>query len=140
VLPANPSDAHRPLGREHDLAAVLSQVQSRQVQHDYTFRFEGQWYQIARPEVRPGLRGAQVRVEARLDGSLAVRFRERYLAVSPCQPPPKVARTRPRPLAPKPPQPSPRPTPGWCQGFDLRKSLPVWRAANLGPDTTPALE
>jgi len=134
VLPANPSDAHRPLGREHDLAAALSRVESRQVQHDYTFRFEGQWYQIARPEVRPGLRGAPVRVEARLDGSLAVCFRQRYLAVSPCQPPPKAAPTRP---APPPPKPQPRPASRWCQGFDLRKSLPVWRAANLERDTTP---
>ena len=138
VWPANPTDAHRPLGREHDLAAALSRVESRQVSNDYTFRFEGRLYQIARQQVRPGLRGASVRVEARLDGSLAVRFRERYLAVSPCQPPPKATPTG---LAMPPPKPRPRSASRWCQGFDLHKSLPVWRAANLGAASSePASE
>jgi hypothetical protein len=84
VAPANPTDAHRPLSAEHDLAAALSRVETRQVANDYTLRFEGQMYQIARADVSTGLRGATVRIECRLDGSLWVRFRERYLAVTVC--------------------------------------------------------
>jgi len=60
-----------------------------------TIRFEGGIYQIARADIHAGLRGANVRVEVHLDGTLKVRFQERYLAVSPRCPPPKaVAPTR----------------------------------------------
>src|SRR5712692_10498213 len=84
VEPANDDDAHRRLEKNHHLAASLSHVEMRQVRNDYTLRFDGQGYQIERQAIVSGLRGAEVRVEKRLDGSLAVRFRERYLAVKPC--------------------------------------------------------
>ncbi len=44
VLPAHPGDAHRPLGRGHDLAAILSVVEERVVSNDYTLQFEKQRY------------------------------------------------------------------------------------------------
>ena len=81
VEAANPDDAHRRLDKSHNLAAALSHVESRQVRNDYTLRWDGKLYLIERQAVRAGLRGAQVRVEARLDGSLAVRCGERYLPV-----------------------------------------------------------
>jgi len=90
VVPASSDDAHRPLGKEHSLAASLSYVESRQVSNDYTIQVDRQTWQIAREGIRAGLRGANVRVEVRLDGSMAVRFRESYLVVSQCQPRPKV--------------------------------------------------
>ena len=40
---------------------------------DYTLRWDGRLYQIGRQAVVSGLRGADVRVGQRLDGSLAVR-------------------------------------------------------------------
>jgi transposase len=92
VVPASSDDAHRPLGREHSLAASLSYVEVRQVSSDYTIQVNRQTWQIARSDIRAGLRGADVRVEIRLDGSMAVRFRETYLAVNQCQPRPKVAK------------------------------------------------
>ena len=36
VEPAHAADAHRPLGKEHNLAAILSHVEQRQVTNDYT--------------------------------------------------------------------------------------------------------
>src|SRR5205823_7978299 len=84
VAPANATDAHRPLEPKHTLAATLSRVETRQVGHDYTIRFEGQSYQIARADVSTGMRGGTVHIECRLDGTLAVRFRERYTTVSLC--------------------------------------------------------
>ena len=81
---ANPDDAHRPLDQSHNLAASLSHMETRQVRPDYTLRWEGKLYQIERPSITTGLRGANVRVEARLDGSLAVRHGERYLPVKEC--------------------------------------------------------
>ena len=58
VAPANPTDAHGPLGRQHNLTALLSVVQARVVTNDYTLRYQGKSYQIARADVRGGWRGA----------------------------------------------------------------------------------
>jgi len=68
------TDAHRPLGRRHDLAAILSHVEERVVANDYTIRYDKKIYQIARPDIRPGLRNATVRVEERRDQRVWVRF------------------------------------------------------------------
>ena len=80
VVPANPAEAHRPLGKEHDLAAILSHVEQRQVTNDYTVRYDGKVYQIDRRDVRTGMRKARVRVEQRLDGTFAVRFQDAMCA------------------------------------------------------------
>jgi hypothetical protein len=90
VTPANADDAHRPLEKQHNLAAILSQVESRQVNNDYTIQLDTKFYQIARQDVCTGLRKADVRVEKRRDGSVAVRFRDRYLSVTQCAQRPKV--------------------------------------------------
>jgi hypothetical protein len=79
VQPASADDAHRPLEKHHDLAAILNQVESRRVNSDYTIQLDTKIYQIACRDIRTGLRGADVRVEKRRDGSVAVRFRVRYL-------------------------------------------------------------
>lgn len=95
VVPAAADDAHRPLRKAHSLAASLSHVETRRVANDYTLRFQNKLYQIPHAEIRAGLRGGTVRVERRLDGALAVRFRDRYLGISECAPRPKAAPTKP---------------------------------------------
>ena len=74
----NPTEAHRRLGGEHDLAAILSQVQTRVVTNDYTLRFDGRSYRIARRGSGQdcGARGAGGRSG---DETLGVKFRDRYL-------------------------------------------------------------
>lgn len=131
VTPAKPDDAHRPLDGKHHLAAILSHVESRGVGNDYTIRFQSQVYQIERKDLCAGLRGASVRVEKRLDGSLAVRFRERYLAVTHCHIRPKAATAttalnKPAPVATPPRRPS-----NWGKNFDLHKGPKVWQAAEF---------
>ena len=123
--PANATDAHRPLGREHDLAAILSHVESRVVANDYTIRYGKKIYQIARADIRPGLRGATVRVEERRDGAVWVRFRERSLRVSVCESRPQAV--VPRPVPKLPPASRRHPSSTWMKGFDLRKSPPLWQ-------------
>jgi Homeodomain-like domain len=130
VVPANPTDAHRPLGPEHDLAACLSLVETRQVANDYTLRFRHDLYQIARPHVRPGLRGANVRVEARLDGSIAVRFEQHYLLVTPCVPALKAAPEWTPPVKPKRGCPSEAYRRSQQQLLQGRK-VPLWQAAKI---------
>ena len=127
VAPANPTDAHRRLGRAHDLAAILSVVEARVVTNDYTLRYQGKSYQIARADLGGGLRGAKVRVEKRLDGTVAVRFRGRYLAVSVCAPPPPPKPVRPRVGTPKKASPSHPRSRRWMEGFSLKQSPPLWK-------------
>ena len=129
VAPANPTDAHRPLGREHDLAASVSVVEARVVTNDYTLRYQGKSYQIARAGLGGGLRGAKVRVEQRLDGTVAVRFRGRYLAVSECpagQKPKAVPVTVRISSTPRP-APARRSRQSWMAGFSLQDSPPLWK-------------
>jgi helix-turn-helix protein len=78
VSPASPSDAHRPLGPEHNLGAILSIQHQRVVANDYTVRFQNRIYQVDKP-IYPGLRKGQVILELRLEGSLAIRFGDKYL-------------------------------------------------------------
>jgi hypothetical protein len=130
-VPEGNTDAHRPLRAEHQLAAILSHVEERFVTADYTIRYQGKIYQIARGEIRPGLRGGQVRVEQRLDGSLAVKFRQYRLSVVECQA---------RPQTPPPPKPAraqksgPKVASNWMKDFHLHKS-PPWGTI-LGPERT----
>ena len=130
--PANPADAHRPLGPEHDLPSVLSQVQTRQVNNDYTIQLDGKFYQIERASIRAGLRGATVRIERRLDGDLAVRFRDRYLAVKICaarpQPVPASKPTLKRPGKPGQPSEAMRAS---MSSLLQNPSLPAWVAGQI---------
>jgi transposase len=133
VASANAADAHRPLGREHDLGATLSQVETRQVANDYTIQVDGKVHQIERASICAGLRGAAVRIERRLDGSLAVRFRERRLAVTACAERPRPAQAaavapKPRSRSRKPPKPSPALRAAIDHLFD-RPGPPIWAAS-----------
>lgn len=139
VTPVSFDDAHRLLGKEHSLAAILSHVETRQVANDYTIRFENKLYQIQRPDVRAGLRGGTVRVETRLDGTLAVRFQNRYLSVLECAPPPKavaVVKTtpqQPKAQAHRKPNEASRRS---INGLAASGGLPVWKAAQINRTRT----
>ncbi len=127
VEPANADDAHRPLEKSHSLAASLSYVETRQVRNDYTFRWAGSLYQIERGSVVSGMRAAAVRVEQRLDGSLAARYGERYVGITLCQAPAKAgppARTVQARTAR-----AEKPGAAWGKNFDLHKAPKIWQAA-----------
>ena len=81
VAPASPADAHRSL-KGFDLDAILSHQQQRQVQNDYTISYQNQRYQILPQSQLPNLRKMKVMVQQRLDGSLWVWGKERYLKVA----------------------------------------------------------
>lgn len=126
VVPANADDAHRPLEKQHDLAAILSHVESRRVNNDYTIHLDWKIHQIARQDIRTGLRGAVVRVEKRRDGSVAVRFRDRYVGVSICEQRPKIA--PPKPLSKARRVLKTSQASEWGKNFDLKKSPKIWQA------------
>ena len=73
-------------------------------------------------------RGARVRVEQRLDGTVAVRFRGRSLALTRCEaqaPAFPLARSVPTPTKGKTERNGP-PHGRWMEGFDLRRTPPLW--------------
>jgi hypothetical protein len=84
VAPRRPRNAHRRLDREQRLEEILSVRVSRQVADDHTVSWDGTRWGVPREEVCAGLRGAQVEIERRLDGSHWLRFRGRYLRLRHC--------------------------------------------------------
>ena len=133
VAAANPADAHRPLGPEHHLVAALSHVDMRQVANDYTVRLEGKVYRVAAGAVPAGLRGAIVRIERRLEGELAVRFRDRYLTIIECPPRPKavVVVAKPKPAGWRKPTRPGQAARAEMDHFLRKPGLPVWKAAEI---------
>jgi transposase len=129
VEPTKAANAHRGLEPEHDLAAILSHVEERVVTNDYTIRYGGRFYQIGRAEIRPGLRGGVVRVERRLDGTIGVRFRDRYLKVTLCAARPERSEPRQIETAARNSsvQNKGKPRRLWMEHFDLQQSLPLWQ-------------
>ena len=79
VKPTSRNNAHRPLHPLMNLAAILSIQDRRKVTNDYTIRLDNQVYQLLKPAL-PGQRGGWVIVEKRLDGTLHIRFKNKYLA------------------------------------------------------------
>jgi transposase len=128
VEPAHSDDAHRPLDKSHNLAASLSHVETRQVRNDYTIPLNAELYQIEREAVVSGLRKANVRVEKRLDGSIAVRFGERYLPVSRCAAATKTKAPPVKSAAPRR-QPDRQRGSDWDKNFDLKKGPKIWQVA-----------
>jgi hypothetical protein len=126
VAPANPDDAHRPLEKQHDLTAILSHVEKRRVNNDYTFPLDAKTYRIVRQDICTGLRGAYIRVEQRRDGSVAARFGNRHLRIERCEQRLKV--TSDEPTKAKPPR-KPVQRSDWNDHFDLKKAPKVWQAA-----------
>jgi len=127
VVPANPDDAHRPLEKHHDLAAILSHVEKRRVNADYTFPFGAKTYRILHQDICTGLRGAYIRVEQRRDATVAGCFQGKYLSIERCEQRPKVTPPTLSEQSKKPRKPTQRST--WDKNFDLKKGPKVWQAA-----------
>jgi hypothetical protein len=118
VRAANQADAHRPLGKEHDLASILSHVEPRVIADDYTIRYGSRLYQLTREQIRPGLKKQTVRVEQRLNGQMVVRWHGQALEVRVCEPAPRPAGK----ATPKQAVGNKRHkggNPGWMNGFHL---------------------
>ena len=137
VQPASADDAHRALDKRYDLAAILSHVETRQVKNDHTIQFEGHRYGIQAESISTGLRGGEVRVEKRLDGAVAVRFRDRYLSVTRCAAAVKAAPAQPKAASRNSGKGSqPRPKSGWMKGFWEKPGPSITRAIEIANATS----
>jgi len=81
VIPAKDTDLHRSL-TEHDKAnldKIFSIQSQRQVKNDFTIQFKNSWYQL--DEIQPATvyRKDEVLVEERLDGSVHLSKKDKYL-------------------------------------------------------------
>ena len=138
VEPASADDAHRKLDKQHDLTAILSYVRTPQVKGNYTVPFAGRHYVIEKSSICTGLRGARVRVEQRLDGSIAMRFKDRYLTFKPCIEPAKTPATA-KPQAAKDTSAKsavPRRKSTWMKGFFDRPSPSMKDAIRIANATS----
>jgi transposase len=122
-------DMHRALTPQIDLASALSHVEQRVISNDYTFSFAGRRYQIARTDVKAGMRGRSLRIELHLNGALRVRFEGVYAEVSECGA-----------KAPAAPKPASKPArkdhnrggkSDWMDGFFERPGPALWQAVEL---------
>lgn len=137
VLAACADDAHRSLGKQHDLAAILSEVERRVITNDYTFRHDNKILQILREDVRPRMRGSSLRVETRRNGDVAARFEDRYVQLKECQPAPKTS-TAARKTAAKSGAPAKsKPAKSkWMSGFFQRPAPSLRKAIKISNATS----
>lgn len=96
VEPKSATNLHRPLAlpEQKRLPAILSRQAIRTICNDFTISFQNQWYQIIPQQsvlVRPKDR---ILVELRLDNSVHLRLRNKYLSY-------QVLPTRPKKTTPK---------------------------------------
>lgn len=84
VIPKKPEDVHAPLSETESatLDNIFSIQTYRGVNNDFTVRFKGQWLQLLEQQPTLVLRKDQILVEERLDGSLHLRLRGKYLNFS----------------------------------------------------------
>jgi transposase len=135
VEPGEPEDAHRPLEQGHDLEAILSHVEKRIVKPDYTFQCGARWYVIEQADIGKGLRGATIRIEKRRNGTMMVRFENRYLRYQVCEVRPKV--TPKKPTAPdksKAKRPASKST--WMKDFLDKKGPSLAKAIAISNATS----
>jgi hypothetical protein len=78
------TDMHRALTPQIALASALSHVERRAISNDYTFSLAGRRYQLARQQVKAGMRGKSLRIELHLSGALRARFEGQYVELSEC--------------------------------------------------------
>lgn len=138
VIAACADDAHRPLGKQHELAAILSEVEQRVITNDYTFRHDTKILQIVRGDIRPRMRGSHLRVETRRNGEVAARFEDRYVQLKECQPAVKTPTTAVRKTTTQSGAPAKnKPAKSkWMSGFFQRPAPSLQKAIKISNATS----
>jgi len=119
-------DLHRPLAEGFELGSALSHVEHRIIPNNYTFPYYSKNYQIAREDVRAGMKRQSIRVELWLNGELKARYQGRYVEINECgiQPSP-APKTSPRQAVRKDHNAGGKSR--WMDGFWNKPSPPLWQ-------------
>jgi len=121
VSAASPVNLHRPLtARElSQLPAILSRQSLRCVNADFTISYHNQWYQLAKEQPATVRKKDRLTVEERLDDSIHLRLRGKYLNYKILPARPAKATTVPWVLAAtsSPPPRKPLPSHPWKRAY-----------------------
>lgn len=81
VKPALRANLHSPLSfkEQKGLSSIFSRQTKRTIQNDFTFSFNNQWYQLIKDQPATVCKKDDVIVEERLDNTIWVRLRSKYL-------------------------------------------------------------
>jgi len=103
VIAAQEGDVHRPLTEteKDNLDAIFSIQKMRRVRNDFTIQFENQWLQLEKIQPCTVLRNDAVLIERRLDATLHLRLRGKYLAFTILPARPEKTRERVTALVPR---------------------------------------
>ena len=103
VPAAQEGDLHRPVTdtEQKNLDAIFSIQKTRRVRNDFTIQFENQWLQLEKVQPCTVCRNDAVVIERRLDGTIHVRLRGKYLSFHPLPAKPEKASERITALVPK---------------------------------------
>lgn len=95
VEPSQSGDLHRALTakEKQNLDSVFSRQYERTVHNDFTLSYKNQWYQLTKDQPATVCKKDVVTVEERLDGSVWIRLRGKYLRYTSLPERPKKAVT-----------------------------------------------
>ncbi len=81
VLPQKKRNLHKPLNRfeKDNLDKIFSIQDTRTVNNDFTIRFKGKWYQLLETQPTLVLKKDEVLIEERVDDSIYISLRNKYL-------------------------------------------------------------
>ena len=81
VLPQKKRDLHRALTEidKENLDKIFSEQNTRIVNNDFTIKLKGKWYQLAERQPTLVLRKDKVLIEERIDSSIFISLRNKYL-------------------------------------------------------------
>lgn len=125
VPPADPVDAHRPLAKGENLAAILCRERSRTVSNDFTLRYESRWYQITRENRSLPKPRFRVTVRTLLDGTVELWLDGRRLNFEAIPPGMKGTAAQPTPSKPRPAPPKPGPNHPWRTPWKMQITAPT---------------
>jgi len=118
-----PDNAHRPLLPEHNLEAILSEVEVRSVLPNGSIQFHGTTYRI--PDCLSG--SVQVNIEKRSNGHVYMRTGNGCVRLTECDLPGKPPPERKLHTAPKP-RVHRRANQNWMNNFFKQSAPPLWRS------------
>lgn len=96
VIPAKDIDLHKSLTEKNknDLDKIFSVQSRRQVKNDFTVQFKNRWYQLAEIQPTTIYRQDEVLIEERLDKSIHISLKEKYLSFRKLSAKPEKTKTK----------------------------------------------
>ena len=79
IPPKNQANLHQPPDERDNLEQIFSIQKERTIQNDFTLRYENQYFQLTNPQPTLVLPGQKVTTEKRLNQTIHIRLKDKYL-------------------------------------------------------------